>query len=198
MSAAAELLKGRCLYIPQMGASSVRAFVAAFQSAGIEASAVPPSDYRTLELSGRHVSGDECFPFHVVLGDFLKVVEDRGPDRIAFFLPTTCGPCRFGQYAHCLKKVLQKLGYDGIPVLSPSSTNGYDGMAIGSNLFLRTCWRAIMASDILHRMLLRIRPYERNPGESDAVYARCLDDLCRVLKRPGIGAGTQQKMVTAS
>ncbi|MBN2318848.1 MAG: hypothetical protein JXR49_07215 [Acidobacteria bacterium] len=198
MSDDSELLKGRCLFIPQMGANSTRAFVAAFQSAGIEASSVPPSDNRTLELSGRHISGDECFPLRVVLGDFLKVVEDLGPDRVAFFIPTTCGPCRFGQYSQYLKKVLQKLGYDGVPVLSPSSSNGYDGITVGTGIFMRTCWRAIIASDVIHRMLLRIRPYERNPGESDAVYAHCLDDLCRVLKRSGIGTRTQGGMLTAS
>ena len=118
-----------------MGASSARAFVAAFQSAGLEAASVPSSDNRTLELSGRHISGDECFPLRVVLGDFLKVVEDLGPDRVAFFLPTTCGPCRFGQYSQYLKKVLQKLGYDGVPILSPSSSNGYDGATVGSTAF---------------------------------------------------------------
>jgi predicted nucleotide-binding protein (sugar kinase/HSP70/actin superfamily) len=198
MKHVAELLKGRCLFIPQMGGSSVRAFVAAFKSAGIEASAVPPSDHKTLELSGRHVSGDECYPLRVVLGDFLKAVENFGPDRVAFFMPTTCGPCRFGQYAPYMRKLLQKLGYDGVPVLSPSSSNGYDGMTGGSSFLLRTCWRAIMASDTLQRMLLRIRPYEQNPGESDSVYAHCLEDLCRVLQHSGISAGTQLKMLTAS
>ena len=55
-----------------------------------------------------------------------------------------------------------------------------------------------MASDTLHRMLLRIRPYERNSGESDEVYAHCLDDLCRVLKSSGVDTRTQRNMVTES
>jgi predicted nucleotide-binding protein (sugar kinase/HSP70/actin superfamily) len=198
MTDAADVLKGRCLFIPRMGGNSVRAFVAALQSAGIEASEVPPSDQRTLELSGGHISGDECYPVRVVLGDFLKVIETHGKDRVALFMPTTSGPCRFGQYSYYLKKVLQKLGYDGVPVLSPSSENGYDGMIVGSNGFLRTGWRAIIASDVLYRMLLRIRPYEQNPGESDEVYNRCLDDLCRVLARPGINHRIQMNMMTAS
>ena len=198
MTDAADILKGRCLFIPRMGESSVRAFVAAFQSAGIEASAVPPSDQRTLELSGEHISGEECYPVRVVLGDFLKVIATHGPDRVALFLPTTCGPCRFGQYSHYLKKVLQKLGFRGVPVISPSSSNGYDGMTIGSNGLLRTSWRAIMVSDILHRMLLSIRPYERNSGETDAVYNDGLDDICRVLVHSGIDQRTRMGMLTAS
>jgi predicted nucleotide-binding protein (sugar kinase/HSP70/actin superfamily) len=198
MTDTADPLKGRCLFIPRMGGSSVRAFVAAFQSAGIEAAAVPPSDQRTLELSGGHISGDECYPVRVVLGDFLKVIEDLGPDRVAFFMPTTNGPCRFGQYSQYLRKVLQKLGYDGVPVISPTSSDGYDGLAAGANGLLRTSWRAIMASDTLHRMLLHIRPYERNPGESDEVYNRCQDDLCRVLARSDVNHRMQMEMLTAA
>jgi predicted nucleotide-binding protein (sugar kinase/HSP70/actin superfamily) len=120
------------------------------------------------------------------LGDFLGVIASEGPDRVALFMPTACGPCRFGQYSHYLKQVLEKLGYDQVPVFSPSSANGYDGIAIDSNGFLRTGWRAIMAADILQRALLKIRPYEKNAGDTDAAYNTCLEDLCRILERPRI------------
>jgi len=198
MTDAVDILKSRCLFIPRMGGSSVQAFVAALKSAGIEASAVPPSDERTLELSGGHISGDECYPVRVVLGDFLKVIETHGADRVAFFMPTTGGPCRFGQYSPYLKQLLNKLGYGDVPILSPSSENGYDGLVVGSNGFIRTGFRAIVASDILLRMLMRIRPYEKNPGETDEVYERCLDDLCSVLAQSGMDQRTQMEMLTAS
>ncbi|MBN2243252.1 MAG: hypothetical protein JW793_11235 [Acidobacteria bacterium] len=198
MTDASNLLRGRCLFLPDMSPSSTRVFVAALASAGIEASGVPPSDGRTLELSGGHISGDECFPLRVVLGDFLKVIEAHGEDRVAFFLPTTCGPCRFGQYSHFLRKVLGELGYGRVPVLSPSSANGYGGIGLGDTSLLRTIWRAIVASDLLQRMLLHIRPYEQKPGESDAVYSLCLEDLCRELSRSGIGDGTRLQRLAAS
>jgi predicted nucleotide-binding protein (sugar kinase/HSP70/actin superfamily) len=186
MASFEERLKGRCLYVPRMGEGSVQAFVAAFRSMGIEASAVPPSDQRTLELSGRYSSGEECFPARVTLGDFLKVVESEGPERVALFMPTASGPCRFGQFSHYLKQVLGQMGYDQIPVISPSSSNGYEGLAADANGFLRTGWRAIMSADILQRMLLSLRPYEKTPGETDGVYGSCLEDLCRCLEHPHV------------
>jgi predicted nucleotide-binding protein (sugar kinase/HSP70/actin superfamily) len=181
-----------------MGEGSAQAFVAAFRSMGIEASAVPPSDQRTLELSSCYSSGEECFPARITLGDFLRVIENEGPDRVALFMPTACGPCRFGQYFHYLKQVLGKLGHNQVPVISPSSENGYDGIANDSNGFLRTGCRAIMAADILQRALLKIRPYEKNAGDTDEAYNICLQDLCRILERPRINHRTRLDLLLAS
>jgi predicted nucleotide-binding protein (sugar kinase/HSP70/actin superfamily) len=113
-------------------------------------------------------------------------------------MPTTCGPCRFGQYSHFIRQVLQRLGYGRVPILSPSSSDGYDGMNLDRNGLLRAGWRSMVTSEILHRMLLHIRPYERKPGETDAVYTRCMEDLCNVLRRPGLNAGLQMEMLAAS
>jgi predicted nucleotide-binding protein (sugar kinase/HSP70/actin superfamily) len=179
-----DLLENRCLFIPRMGDDSTRAFVAAFRSIGVTASPVPPSDRRTLELGGRYSSGEECYPARITLGDFLKVIQDVGPKHVALFLPTASGPCRFGQYSHYLKQVLRDLGHGDVPVFSPTSADGYDGIAVDGNGFLRTGWRALMATDILRKVLLKTRPYEVNPGETDKVYATCLDDISFTLETP--------------
>jgi predicted nucleotide-binding protein (sugar kinase/HSP70/actin superfamily) len=195
MSKAANLLQGRRLYIPRMGEDSVRTFAAAFRSIGIDAEGVPPSDQRTLELSGRCTSGEECYPARVTTGDFLKVIEDLGPDRVALFMPTAGGPCRFGQYSFFLKQLLDNLGYSQVPVLSPTSSNGYDGIAIDGNGFLRTSWRAIMATDILRKLLLHFRPYEKKPGEADRIYEQCIQDLCRALEAPALQQKARLKQI---
>lgn len=193
-----DRLKGRILYIPRMGEGSVQAFAAAFQSVGIDATAVAPSDERTLELSGRHFSGEECYPARVTLGDFLKVIESEGPDRVALFMPTACGPCRFGQFSHFLRQVLDRLGCDEIPIVAPSSANGYEGIGNNGRAFLRTAWRAIMAADILQRALMKTRPYEANTGETDSVYLNCLLDLCQNLKASGVSTRAQMARLRMS
>jgi predicted nucleotide-binding protein (sugar kinase/HSP70/actin superfamily) len=181
-----------------MSDDSARAFVAAFRSIGITASTVPPSDQRTLELSGRHTSGEECYPARVTLGDFLKVIEDVGSGRVALFMPTACGPCRFGQYAYYLRQVLQDLGHQQVPILSPTSSDGYDGVAVDGNGFLRTGWRALMATDILRKLLLKSRPYEMNSGESDAVFNACLEDVCQALEISGINHESRLELLAAA
>ena len=50
------------------------------------------------------------------VGDFLRVIEQPGfePERTMFFMPTAEGPCRFGQYAPLLTKVLREDGYGDV------------------------------------------------------------------------------------
>src|SRR5205085_10505797 len=118
------------IYIPPMAAGSARAFASAFRAIELDAEPTPPSDHRTRELGASYTSGDECYPAKVTVGDFMKVLERGGadPSRIALFMPTAEGPCRFGQYAPYLRQILDANGYRGVEILSPTSRNAYDGL----------------------------------------------------------------------
>lgn len=178
-------LKGRTLYIPQMAYEGAKFLAAAMRSEGIDATISPFSDTRTLELAARYTSGDECFPEIVTLGDFLKVVEQPGfdPNKVAFFMPSAGGPCRFGQYAGFIQNVMEQLGYGDILVLSPTSTNSYDEVGENGRSLIRTAWRAVVASDIMRKLLLKTRPYEINKGDTEAEYERGVNKICEVLEK---------------
>lgn len=176
-----------------MAYGSGRAFAAAFRAIGVEADIVPPSDDRTRELGARYTSGDECYPAKVTVGDFMKLLENpqTDPDRVLLFMPTADGPCRFGQYAPYLKQVLAAHGYDQTEIISPTSNNSYGGLGELSGPFVRTGWRALLAADILQKMLLRYRPHEVAKGSVDAVYEACLDDLCGTIEKAPIAPPAQ-------
>ncbi len=177
-------LNGRIVYIPRMAQGSAEAFASVFRWLGIEAHPTPYSDERTLELGAKFTCGDECFPAKVTVGDFLRLIEQPGfnPRRAAFFMPTAEGPCRFGQYAPYLKKVLRTVGYEDIQILSPTSKNSYQGMGNVAGPFIRGAWRAIVAADVLRKMLLRTRPYENTPGAADGCYEASLKDFCETME----------------
>lgn len=179
-------LEGRTLYIPQMTTIGARLFAAVFRSTGIDSLAVEPSDGRTLELGGLYSSGEECYPQKVTIGDFLKIVHAPGfdPDKVAFFMPTAEGPCRFGQYAPYLRLVLDEMGHTDIPIVSPNSKNGYEGVG-GPDLF-RRCWRAIVAGDIIRKRLLMTRPYETVAGDADDACEQALTWLEQVMGDPDL------------
>ncbi len=96
-------------------------------------------------------------------------------------MPTAGGPCRFGQYEGLLRKVLKDLGLEDVLVFSPSSAKAY--LDCGGRDLIRSCWRAIVASDALRKLVYRTRPYELHSGDSDAVYESCLDQMCQALAR---------------
>jgi predicted nucleotide-binding protein (sugar kinase/HSP70/actin superfamily) len=160
------------------------ALAAVFRSAGIAATVLAPPDARTLELGNRHLTGDECLPAKITLGDYLKVAEAPGfdPARTAFMMPTTEGPCRFGQYSPSIRKAFRELGHPDVLFLSPTSGDGYQEMGDCGRVLFRTAWRAAVASDILRKLLLKTRPYERIQGDADHAYALSLRELCAALE----------------
>jgi predicted nucleotide-binding protein (sugar kinase/HSP70/actin superfamily) len=177
-----------------------RTFAAAFRSVGIDATLSPESDERTRELGGMYTSGDECYPAIVTLGNFMKVIlsSDFKPEKTAFFMPTANGPCRFGQYAPYLRKLLDEMGYPEAMVCSPSSANGYDGVGEHAGELMRTGWRALVAADLLRKKLLQTRPYEVNRGETDQVYEECLDLVCSSIEVRGIGHERRMERMAAA
>jgi len=194
LSAAGDYpLRGKRIYIPPMAYGSARAFAAAFRAIGLDAEPTPPSDHRTRELGARYTSGDECYPAKVTVGDFMKVLERPGvdPRRTALFMPTSDGPCRFGQYAPYLRQILNANGYAEVEILSPTSHNAYGGLGDLARPFVRTGWRALLCADLLEKLLLRRRPYEERRGDAEAAYEDSLTDLCRTLEETPAEAGVQ-------
>ena len=180
-------LVGRKLWIPRMTYVGARLAAAVFRSIGVEAEVTPESNDETLELAGLYLGGEECYPEKVTLGNFLRII--RSPDfdrsRTAFFMPTAEGPCRFGQYAPYFRQVLDEMGYDDVPIVSPTSRNGYDGIAEHGLTTMRQMWQGLVCSDILRKLLLKTRPYETQPGAADEAFERGIERVEKVLETPG-------------
>jgi predicted nucleotide-binding protein (sugar kinase/HSP70/actin superfamily) len=177
-------LSEKVVYIPAMAEGSVEVFASVFRWLGVEAHSTPPSDARTLELGARYTSGDECYPAKVTIGDFMKIVESPGfdPKRTAYFMATANGPCRFGQYALTMRKVLRDNGYTDVSVVGPRTEQGYGDLGDLGTYFVRAAWRALVAADILRKLLLQARPYETVPGAADQAFQECVADLCEAIE----------------
>jgi predicted nucleotide-binding protein (sugar kinase/HSP70/actin superfamily) len=193
-------LKGKKIYIPRMAYGSARALAAAFRAMGLDADITPPSDHRTLELGGRYTGGDECYPAKITVGDFMKLLEEPGADpaQIVLFMATAGGPCRFGQYAPYLRRILDENGFSETAILSPSAENGYQGLEELAGPFMRTGWRSLVAGDILRNMLLKHRPFEQTKGAVDQVYEVSLDDLCGAIESAPLDPPAQLKAMRDS
>ena len=181
------------IIVPAMAHGGARLLAAAFRAVGIEAEITPPSDAKTLELGSRYTCGDECFPAKVTIGDFMKILENPNtePSRTILFLPSADGPCRFGQYAPYLRRVLDAAGYGGVRILSPNCDDGYASLGRVAAPFFRTAWRAAVAADLIEKLMLTIRPYEVKQGEADQAYQESIETLSDVLENAPISPGPQ-------
>jgi predicted nucleotide-binding protein (sugar kinase/HSP70/actin superfamily) len=180
-----KALDGRTLYVPRLSIDGASAFAAAFRSIGYNAQLVPESDSQTNELARQYTIGEECYPQIITLGSFLKVIEDDDfdPQKTAFLMFTTGGPCRFGQYTGLIEKILEEKGLNDVPVFSASSASGYDDIGDKAKNLHRTCWWAVVCSDIIRKLLLQTRPYEINKGDTDGVHKESIRLICSIMEK---------------
>jgi predicted CoA-substrate-specific enzyme activase len=159
----------RKVYVPYM-AEQAFALVGAFQSCGIDAEVTPRSNSETVFWGRKFTSGKECYPCILTTGDMVRVVKSPDFDRnkVAFFMPSGNGPCRFGQYHRLHRLILDDLGYPDVPIYSPTQDEHlYRDLGILGKNFTRLAWQGMVAIDLLDKKLRETRPYEKNPGEAD-------------------------------
>ncbi len=183
-----------------MCVGAARAFAASFRGVGVDARACPQAGPESTELAQRYTSGDECYPQRVTLADFFEAMREEGfePARAAFLMPTTSGPCRFGQYSALLSRVLRLHGAPEVSVISPSSDTGYREVAAHATSLKRLLWWATVATDVLRGLLHRTRPYEITPGDADRAHDESIGELCAILEGPGRAGGAKLGRVAAS
>ncbi|MEW6109099.1 MAG: acyl-CoA dehydratase activase [Nitrospirota bacterium] len=174
----------RKIYIPHMSDHAF-ALAAAFEYCGIEAEVLPESSKEAVDLGKKFVSGKECYPCAVTTGDMVRKIMEQGfnPEKVAFFMPSGSGPCRFGQYNVFHRLVIKELGFDDIPIFSPNQDeNFYRHLGIVGKEYTMRSWRGIIAIELLNKCLHETRPYEKEKGSSDAVYNEYLPKVYKSVK----------------
>jgi len=176
----------RTIYMSYM-CDHAYALRAAFIGVGIPAEVLPESDMETLYWGRKFTNGKECYPCIVTTGDLVKFLHKKGvdPNKVAFFMPTAGGGCRFGYYNVLQRIVLQDLGLSDVPIYSPHQTDSFmkDLGAVGGEDFFRLAWKAIVAMDVLGKALRETRPYELKKGQTHSVYREYLHKICNATMK---------------
>ncbi len=173
---------GSTLYIPFMSDCSY-AIAACFRAYGQNAEVMPIADEKALLAGRAFTTGKECLPFAITTGEMLKVTKakDFDPEKSAFFMPASSGPCRFGMYNCMHSLILKYAGLPNIPVIAPNQdsnfyrqlTQSVNGSAAGS--FMKDVWTATVGVDLLQKLILRLRPFAADTAEAQSVYNSSLE-----------------------
>jgi predicted CoA-substrate-specific enzyme activase len=181
---------GRKLYVPYMG-DGAYGVAACFRAYGQDAEVMPVGDEEALLLGRKFTTGKECLPCAITAGDILSVVNrtDFDAGKSAFFMPGASGPCRFGMYSCLHRMILRQAGVRDAIIISPNQNNNFyeelvGGMGNGNGRgFMKDVWAAAAGVDLLHKVILKLRPYARDPGEAQRVYDRCVESWCREVEK---------------
>ena len=181
-------LCGKTLLIPEMAKMGSHVLAATFRGFGINAKVMDTC--KGLDLGKKYTSGKECYPCQITTGDILyfmkreqeKLGENFDPEDYIYFMPEAEGPCRFGMYNKYQRIVLDSFPeFRSVKIGSITTGDGYALTGIIEKEKVRDLRKlsyfCVVVTDILDRLLWRIRPYEREPGAADTFIARSMHDM---------------------
>jgi predicted nucleotide-binding protein (sugar kinase/HSP70/actin superfamily) len=187
---------GKKVLIPEMNRMAASLFAATFRSFGIDAQVLPT--YRGMDLGRKFTSGKECYPCQVTLGDILRFAEEEKKrlgeafrsENYIYFLPESEGPCRFGLYNKYQRIVLDSFPeFRNMQISALTTRDGYSvaGLLEEGNLlrFRKGGYLSLVVADILDRLCWRVRPYEKEPGMTDAFMDQSLNLLAGTFEEHG-------------
>lgn len=180
-------LENRTLYFPYVSRSYCRIVAEAFHGVGLSAQVLPPPDDETEHLGRQFTSGRECHPYIVTCGEFAKLsrTPDFDPDRSAVLMQNYDGACRFSQYGIGHATMFRRLGLSQVPVVAPLTSSRVDEFSAVFGLhFTRLLWQGWIAAEALERIRLHVRPYEKQPGETERLFGQGIDAIARAVSSP--------------
>lgn len=159
-------------------------------------------DLESLRYGKEFGNRGQCNPAYFTVGNLIKYLcrlrdeEGKSKEDIVggylFITTGSCGPCRFGTYASEYRKALRDAGFEGFRVLLfqqnglKQATDEESGLKLNHSFFLAIV-KAVFLGDILNAAGYRLRPYEMEPGTTDASLERCKQLLYAALsKRRGL------------
>ncbi|MCL2326591.1 MAG: acyl-CoA dehydratase activase-related protein, partial [Proteobacteria bacterium] len=176
------------IIVPRLGPGS-RALAATLRGLGYNAESMPIPTQETLAIGRKYTSGKECVPMTLTAGTLMERVSRKGDEnkKFAFLMPIGRGPCRFGNYNHLHKVIIERLGLaDRVDVWSPSDNNYFEGIPGG---IVAMAYCGFLTADLLLAMRYDTRPAEITPGVTDELYEKLSSELDQLLEaRAALGA----------
>ena len=181
-----EMAETYTVLAPQMAPIHFELIEQAFKPSKINLKILKKTSAEDIEVGLKYVHNDACFPTIIVVGQFINALQSGqyNPNKTALAITQTGGGCRATNYVAFLRKALTDAGMSQVPVIALSA-QGIESNP-GLQLSLPDLHRLIQAAvlgDLFLTCLLRIRPYEKLPGEANKLYRKWMDISGAYLRR---------------
>ncbi len=163
---------------------------------GYRAQRLPIPDHQALAIGKEFCNRAQCNPTYYTVGNLLKFLfelrrqglpDEEIENSYALFWGADCGPCRMGMYEADLRKALKGAGFPNFRIVNLDIAHGLDihqesvGFQMPPIAFLHLA-KAAMAADAINDLACQIRPYELNPGKTDAVLEEARQSLRAAIR----------------
>ncbi len=169
---AQEKLSDYTLLVPQMSPIHWRFLAPAMEPSGYRLEVLPTVSREAIEDGLRYVNNDACYPAVVSIGQLIHALKSGNYDlkRTAVMMSQTGGGCRATNYVGFLRRALEHSGLGEVPVwpFSLAQRKGDEGLKADGRLIKRVLL-GLLYGDMLNRLLLATRPYEKQAGSAQAL-----------------------------
>jgi predicted CoA-substrate-specific enzyme activase len=169
----------RVLILPHADPLVCRLVSGALRRHGIEAitaKETPKTITDGLEFTG----GGECLPLSAILGSVIHTIRSEGldPSRCSVYTPISMLPCNFPQFPLILDIGLHRAGLEGVHIETDRVPGGRPPYS-RVNISMLHCY---VLGSIIRQMAAVVRPYEREPGATNAVRDWAVAELAATME----------------
>lgn len=183
-----EMKKKHTILAPQMSPVHFELVEALLRHDGYDFHILKTTDHTDIETGLRFVNNDACYPTIVVVGQLMRAMLSGkyDPDNTSIFLTQTGGGCRATNYVALLRRALREAGMPQVTVVALSVGGIEKNSGIKWTLpLIDGALKALITGDLLQNILLRTRPYEKEPGSANALYRKWLGHCAEKLLKDG-------------
>ncbi|MBR0464366.1 MAG: 2-hydroxyacyl-CoA dehydratase [Clostridia bacterium] len=175
-----DMKKEYTILTPNMLTLHFRLMIQVLRNHGYRMELLETDGPEIVETGLKYVHNDTCYPAILVIGQFISALQSGryDPHKVALIYFQTGGGCRASNYINLLRKALKKAGLEFVPVISMSlsALEDHPGFKLSAGVFMELL-HAVLYGDLLMSLHNQCKPYELNPGQTDAL----ADDLTRRL-----------------
>ncbi len=175
-----DRLDGKTLVIPSWDRLSGELLVANLRHEGVNA-VLMKQDALSIQKSLRWNTG-QCIPLTAIVQGFIDTVRQMGldPANTVLWSVRSRLSCNIGGFTGVIQNMLEQHGegFERVSMYQGEITFVDISLRAGINTYF-----AYMFGGLLRRLVCRIRPYEKHPGETDRVLEQSLDVLREAFLR---------------
>jgi len=138
---------------------------------------------KTVETGLKYVNNDACYPSILTTGQMIEALESGEYDvnKTALIMSQTGGGCRATNYIGFIRKALKDAGFPNVPVVSFNIVGMEKNAGFKITIpLMEKLLKAVVYGDLLQKLLLKNRAYEKNKGETKKLYDKWLE-TCKSL-----------------
>ena len=176
--------KKHTLLFPDMSAHHMPLFESIFNSEGYHAVYLRQTTDLSVETGLKYVNNDACYPAIIVIGQLIEALQSNQYDlkNTSVIITQTGGGCRATNYIGLIRKGLKDAGFGDVSILSFNVSGLEKEQAFHiTPSFAKKALEAVVYGDLLEKLLLATRPYEKKKGKSQELFDKwmkiCYEDL---------------------